>query len=1034
MSSKNNKKKKKSQAPKASPQAQKPKAAAEETDEKNIPVQSFSEMLAFAHEAEANLEKAEEKEIDIAVPAKESSEKPAEAPKTESKPAQQEKAETKPAEAPKAESKPAQQEKAEAKPAEAPKAESKPVQQEKAETKPTEAPKAESKPAQQEKTETKPAEAPKAETKPVSGPPISAEEAARRAASEDALDRDLENARRQKLKEEAYLKHQREMELKKEEERLAKAEQAKQRQISAMEAAKKREETKAASEAQQKAAAPAPAAAPVKKKKSATARYFNRTLMSMNAAKGLAVALVIVLLAYGGAFIYVNSQNEELYSDLEKKLTGQSRLVSDSSIQYEMPENAPLSAEEKTSLGLNEGLEDSDCDGLTDYYEINVSKTDPANPDTDGDGLLDGREVRAGLDPLNPTSDGSTPDNEVIRDNTVAAEQVRADIKGQLKTAYATVSKVDNNSIQGTPGLVGYAYEFYTDKSFESCTLTFTYTDNQAESKNLNESNLSIFRFNADKLSFDQLTSTVNADANTVSAEITENGIYALCDTSILSVNGSTNVFFLIDNSGSMYPEELCANSEENDVEFKRLDFAVNLIDMLGVEANYGAGEFSGGYANITPISNDVATVKQKISDIRNKNQVFSGTEIAGAITNAVKEFGGISGSDRNYIILLTDGMPSVANAAKDKAAIDAAKAANITIFTIGLGKYIDAEYLYNIAAQTNGQFFQASNADALENIYEKIQSFMSYNQVTFEEESGTKGYIVADSGFNVLKDGIGYNNFRSDFAPNGADVGIAGLIRDYYDGTLEMSRDGYTTADGTEIPGYDISSISGITDGKADLNSVELGALAAYNEYIQRSDKWNYRSIKGGTLHYTNDTRAFIDQANLKVITSHYDYSAPEQSGFMKFLRTITFNKIKDFTDYECVLIDSKNLQGDDLAIMNMLRWYCAVPEAADKCTVLDFGYNGDEAFDELINELTTGTPALITYGGSAMNAIRIIRDEENPDLFVIDAYDSNSPERSTRITLRRTPVYDGDTVPTYQYSASRGSVTEPLRIIVEK
>ena len=59
------KKKKKPQAPKASPQAQKPKAAAEETDEKNIPVQSFSEMLAFAHEAEANLEKAEEKEIDI---------------------------------------------------------------------------------------------------------------------------------------------------------------------------------------------------------------------------------------------------------------------------------------------------------------------------------------------------------------------------------------------------------------------------------------------------------------------------------------------------------------------------------------------------------------------------------------------------------------------------------------------------------------------------------------------------------------------------------------------------------------------------------------------------------------------------------------------------------------------------------------------------------------------------------------------------------------------------------------------------------
>ena len=147
MSSKNNKKKKKSQAPKTSAQAQKPKAATEEVDEKNIPVQSLSEMLAFAHEAEADLDKAEENEIDIIVPTK----KPEE--KAEAKP-QQPKTEVKPAEAPKAEAKP-QQPKTEAKPAEAPKAEAKP-QQPKTEAKPAEAPKAEE---------------PKTETKPVSGPP-----------------------------------------------------------------------------------------------------------------------------------------------------------------------------------------------------------------------------------------------------------------------------------------------------------------------------------------------------------------------------------------------------------------------------------------------------------------------------------------------------------------------------------------------------------------------------------------------------------------------------------------------------------------------------------------------------------------------------------------------------------------------------------------------------------------------------------------------------------------------------------------------
>ena len=42
---------------------------------------------------------------------------------------------------------------------------------------------------------------------------------------------------------------------------------------------------------------------------------------------------------------------------------------------------------------------DSDLDGLTDAYELLVSKTNPANPDTDGDGMIDGWEVINGLDP-----------------------------------------------------------------------------------------------------------------------------------------------------------------------------------------------------------------------------------------------------------------------------------------------------------------------------------------------------------------------------------------------------------------------------------------------------------------------------------------------------------------------------------------------------------------------------------------------------------------------------------------------------------
>jgi len=59
-------------------------------------------------------------------------------------------------------------------------------------------------------------------------------------------------------------------------------------------------------------------------------------------------------------------------------------------------------AEEKKETQVNykgEVIVDSDLDGLTDQGEKQIYHTNPGNPDTDGDGYLDGAEVLAGTDP-----------------------------------------------------------------------------------------------------------------------------------------------------------------------------------------------------------------------------------------------------------------------------------------------------------------------------------------------------------------------------------------------------------------------------------------------------------------------------------------------------------------------------------------------------------------------------------------------------------------------------------------------------------
>ena len=71
----------------------------------------------------------------------------------------------------------------------------------------------------------------------------------------------------------------------------------------------------------------------------------------------------------------------------------------------------------------NKISQDTDNDGITDYDEVTLYKTNPMQPDSDADGFNDGAEILAGFNPLN-----SETESAVIFESPKEAGITRADI------------------------------------------------------------------------------------------------------------------------------------------------------------------------------------------------------------------------------------------------------------------------------------------------------------------------------------------------------------------------------------------------------------------------------------------------------------------------------------------------------------------------------------------------------------------------------------------------------------------------------
>lgn len=138
--------------------------------------------------------------------------------------------------------------------------------------------------------------------------------------------------------------------------------------------------------------------------------------------------VIFILIGVGAYFVYSqillprSIENKQLVSEennIVKDDSNNQQQEEENLVEEEVPlvnENNNQATTSDLNLNNEEGSADnllknldSDSDGLSDFDETSLYKTDPYNPDSDSDGLNDYEEIMIlGTDPLNPDSDGDT--------------------------------------------------------------------------------------------------------------------------------------------------------------------------------------------------------------------------------------------------------------------------------------------------------------------------------------------------------------------------------------------------------------------------------------------------------------------------------------------------------------------------------------------------------------------------------------------------------------------------------------------------
>ena len=466
-----------------------------------------------------------------------------------------------------------------------------------------------------------------------------------------------------------------------------------------------------------------------------------------------------------------------------------------------------------------------------------------------------------------------------------------------------------------------------------------------------------------------------------------------VADNKTIDSESKTRVHFLIDNSGSMYSQDLIPNSPENDVYFKRLDFAKQLVEKFDDSYTVAISRFTKDYHYMQEFTNDKKRLKDILDNIKTLDEDFNGTYIQYSLEECMKSFTDTEEKTVNIIILVTDGDTTEEKTPDTDYIAKLAKEKNIIILTVSIGNNIDKSILNEIAQKTDGKYYSASDANFLDQIHSQIVATLDYDKTTVGSSNSytSIGYTIYNTGFVPAENGFGFVDYRTS-DNDSVSFGLNVFAKKWFTDTLPMSMGEMKSGEKT-VQGYDLSGTDFETqyNNRKKLRGLSFVAVTT-SRFIDSSKYLDYKNSDTSTVYVDSEIRL---EANKKGWTEK---------------RFLLNKPILDWNSVNLLALDVENKSDkiEDTYGKSEAEFYKAVNRFNAEITNQGAFVNlssGEAGFNAICDDLKNGEPAVVVINGNySLLVTSMIKNSDKPDEYVLRVYDPSEKDVVKELYITKT------------------------------